>query len=69
MQLMSIEDLAVYLGVSKRTIYKYIASDDCPPYIKLSKKNISFDRGDVDTWLASKKVFPKTGDNNAGEQK
>jgi len=59
MQLMSIEDLAAYLGVSKRTIYKYIAGGDCPPYIKLSKKNISFDRADVDAWLLSKKVNPK----------
>lgn len=58
MQLMSIEDLAVYLGVSRRTIYKYIADDDCPPYIKLSSKNISFDRADVDAWLESRKVYP-----------
>ncbi len=58
MQLMSIEDLAVYLGVSKRTIYKYLADGDCPPYIKLSAKNISFDRADVDAWLESKKVYP-----------
>ena len=59
MQLMTIEDLAVYIGVSKRTIYKYIASGECPPYIKLSKKNITFDRADVDSWLKSKKVDPK----------
>ena len=59
MQLMSIEDLAVYMGISKRTIYKYIASGDCPPYIKLSKKNICFDRSDVDAWLESKKINPK----------
>lgn len=61
MQLMSIEDLAVYLGVSKRTIYKYLADGDCPPYIKLSTKNISFDRADVDAWLESKKVYPEPG--------
>jgi excisionase family DNA binding protein len=61
MQLMSIEDLAVYLAVSKRTIYKYIADGDCPPYIKLSAKNISFDRADVDAWLESKKVYPECG--------
>jgi excisionase family DNA binding protein len=60
MQLLSIEDLAVYLGDSKRTIYKYIATGDCPPYIKISSKNIKFDRADVDEWLASKKVNPKT---------
>ena len=61
MQLMSIEDLAVYLGDSKRTIYKYIASGDCPPYMKISTKNIKFDRSDVDAWLVSKKVDPKKG--------
>jgi excisionase family DNA binding protein len=58
MQVMSIEDLAIYLGISKRTIYKYIAEGDCPPYIKLNSKNICFDRNDVDAWLESKKVFP-----------
>lgn len=62
MQLMSIEDLAVYLGVSKRTIYKYIASGDCPPYVKISKKKISFDRADVDAWLHSKKVIPESNE-------
>lgn len=58
MQLMSIEDLAAYLGDSKRTIYKYIASGDCPPYMRISAKNIKFDRADVDAWLESKKVPP-----------
>jgi len=58
MQLMSIEDLALYLGDSKRTIYSYIASGNCPPYIKISSKNIKFDRADVDRWLESKKVNP-----------
>lgn len=62
MQLMTIEDLALYLGDSKRTIYKYIASGDCPPYIKLSSKNIKFDREDVDRWLETKKVKPKKGE-------
>ena len=59
MQLMSIEDLAAYLGVAKRTIYKYISSGDCPAYIRLSKKSIMFDRADVDAWLESKKVTPE----------
>jgi len=61
MQLMSIEDLAAYLGDSKRTIYKYIASGDCPPYMRISAKNIKFDRADVDAWLESKKLFPGSG--------
>ncbi|MFH1933473.1 MAG: helix-turn-helix domain-containing protein [Pseudomonadota bacterium] len=59
---MSIEDLSLYLGDSKRTIYKYIASGDCPPYIKLSSKNIKFDREDVDKWLESKKVKTQKGE-------
>jgi len=67
MQLMSIEDLAVYLGVSKRTIYKYLADGDCPPYIKLSTKNISFDRADVDAWLESKKVYPPNAAERASD--
>jgi len=61
MQLMSIEDLAAYLGDSKRTIYKYIASGDCPAYMRISAKNIKFDRADIDAWLESKKVYPETG--------
>jgi excisionase family DNA binding protein len=61
MQLLSIEDLAAYLGDSKRTIYKYIATGDCPPYIRISAKNIKFDRADVDAWLESKKIYPESG--------
>ena len=61
MQLMSIEDLAAYLGDSKRTIYKYIASGDCPPYMRISAKNIKFDRADVDAWLESKKIYTVSG--------
>jgi excisionase family DNA binding protein len=63
MYLMSIEELAEYLGESKRTIYRYIQSGDCPPYIRITKKNIKFDKHDVDAWLESRKVHPqKTGD-------
>ncbi len=58
MILMSIEELALYLGDSKRTIYKYMASGDCPPYMKISSKNIKFDKADVDKWLESKKINP-----------
>ncbi len=57
--LMSIEDLAEYLGDSKRTIYKYIQEGTAPPYIRISSKNIKFDKADVDKWLESKKVYPE----------
>jgi len=69
MQLMSIDDLAAYLGDSKRTIYKYIASGDCPPYIRISAKNIKFDRADVDAWLESKKVYPGPGGKKMSDLK
>jgi excisionase family DNA binding protein len=69
MQLMSIEDLAAYLGDSKRTIYKYIASGDCPPYMRISAKNIKFDRADVDAWLESKKVYPGSGGKKLSDLK
>ena len=59
MILMSVEELADYLGESKRTIYRYIQSGDCPPYIRLTSKNIKFDKKDVDAWLESKKINPE----------
>ena len=59
MILMSIEELAEYLGENRRTIYRYIQLGDCPPYIRLTAKNIKFDKADVDKWLESKKVNPQ----------
>jgi excisionase family DNA binding protein len=58
MHLMSVEALAEYLGESKRTVYRYIQSGDCPCYIRLTARNIKFDKRDVDEWLESKKVDP-----------
>jgi len=59
MYLMSVAELAEYLGESKRTIYRYIQSGDCPRYIRLTPRNIKFDKRDVDAWLQSKKVNPQ----------
>lgn len=64
MQLMSIEDLAEYLGDSKRTIYKYIKEGSGPPHIRITSKNIKFDKADVDKWLESKKIRPSDGQAN-----
>jgi len=66
MILMSIEELAEYLGESKRTIYRYIQTGDCPPYIRLTKKNIKFDKKDVDDWLESKKINPQKNNFEEG---
>lgn len=56
---MTVEELAKYLGESRRTIYKYIHVGDCPKYIRITRKSIKFDRKDVDEWLLSKKVNPE----------
>jgi excisionase family DNA binding protein len=58
---MSVGELAEYLGESKRTIYRYIQSGDCPRYIRLTARNIKFDKRDVDAWLESKKTDPQQG--------
>ena len=59
MYLMSVKELAEYLGESKRTVYRYLQSGDCPRYIRLTARSIKFDKRDVDAWLESKKVEPK----------
>ena len=66
MILMSVEELAEYLGESKRTIYRYIQSGDCPSYIRLTKMNIKFDKRDVDAWLESKKINPTKNFDKGG---
>jgi excisionase family DNA binding protein len=58
MILMSVEELAEYLGENKRTIYRYIQSGEGPRYIRLTAKNIKFDKADVDAWLEAKKIDP-----------
>ena len=58
MILITVDELAEYLGENKRTIYRYLQSGDCPRYIRLTAKNIKFDKADVDAWLESKKVNP-----------
>jgi excisionase family DNA binding protein len=63
---MDIEELAEYVGESKRSIYRYIKSGDCPPYIKLNARNIKFDKRDVDAWLESKKVRPSVDGPEGG---
>jgi excisionase family DNA binding protein len=67
MYLMTIEELADYLGESKRTVYRYLQTGDFPPYIRITKKNIKFDKRDVDAWLESKKVHPQNPAEREGE--
>jgi predicted DNA-binding transcriptional regulator AlpA len=54
------------LGESKRSVYRYIQTGDCPPYIRLNARNIKFDKRDVDMWLESKKVRPSSSQDEGG---
>ena len=69
MELMTIENLAEYLGESKRTIYKYIQIGECPKYIRITRKAIKFDKKDVDEWLLSKKINPEQKGRTGSEEK
>lgn len=68
MYLMDIDELAEYLGESKRSVYRYMKTGDCPAYIKLNARNIKFDKRDVDAWLESKKVRPSADGRKGGKQ-
>ena len=68
---MDIEELADYMGESKRSVYRYIRSGECPSYIRINARNIKFDKRDVDAWLESKKVRPplvKRKENSDGKR-
>ena len=52
-----------YLWKIRRTIYRYIQPGDCPPYIRITNKNIKFDKKDMDAWLESKKIQPQKTEN------
>ena len=67
MYLMDIDELAEYLGESKRSVYRYIKSGDCPVFIRINARNIKFDKRDVDAWLESKKVQPSSRTQEGGK--
>lgn len=47
------EELSVYLGVSKTTVYYWVSQKKIP-YIKRAR--LRFDLKDIDKWMAEKKV-------------
>ena len=49
---MTIEDVAIYTGLSKSTIYKY-TSMNLIPYYSPSGKKIYFIRREIDDWLTT----------------
>ena len=57
-QLMSCEEAAQYLKVSKSHIYK-LTSQDQIPYYKPNGKKIYFNKGDLDGWIKHGRVLTK----------
>jgi len=48
--LVNIDDVAKYLNIKKRTIYKYV-QENYIPHIKINKKVIRFEIAKIDNWL------------------
>lgn len=55
--LMTIDDLAEYLVVPKRTVYSWLREGTAPPSRKVGKYR-RFRRGDVDAWLDERSDNP-----------
>ena len=53
-RLMSIEQVAVYLGLSPHTVYKFVSQRRIP-HVKLGKL-VKFDRIEIDKWIGSQAV-------------
>ena len=49
-KLLTIDDVANYLNIKKRTIYKYV-QENYIPHIKINKKVIRFEIAKIDNWL------------------
>tara|TARA_R100000458_G_C8260551_1_gene236098 strand:- start:690 stop:869 length:180 start_codon:yes stop_codon:yes gene_type:complete len=53
-KLLNVDDVAKYLNVEKRTIYKYV-QENYIPHFKISKKIIRFEIAKIDNWLETLK--------------
>ncbi len=54
-QLMSVEDLAAYLGRSRRTVLDWNSRGLGPKYIRLGRR-IAYRPSDVEKWLRTREV-------------
>jgi len=53
---LNVDSIAQYLGVSKRTIYQYVA-DRKIPHVKIPKSNqVRFNPEEIDDWMLQGKV-------------
>ena len=60
METLRVADAACYTGLSKSTLDKLRVYGGGPLYLKLGKR-VVYDRVDLDTWLADKKIANTSG--------
>ena len=47
--------LQIYVGLSRTTIWRLEKSGQFPKRVKLGQNSVGWLKGDIDTWLASRK--------------
>jgi len=57
MELLTYEQAAELLGVKRGTLYAWVHLKRVP-HIRLSKRCVRFDRGEIEAWIAKQKVAP-----------
>ena len=64
-EIMTAKELAIYLKISRHTIYQWLHESKLPfGYIQFDRA-IRFDRVDVDEWLEGRKVPPVSSFRNS----
>lgn len=54
------EDLSIYTGISKSTIYKLVSAKKIPYYKSQGGKFIYFEKSEIDKWLLSNRIATDT---------
>lgn len=65
-QLMTLDEVALFLRLSRDTVYRLVQSDKIPA-LKIGAQ-WRFDRSDLDTWLKSQKTQLYRGPKKKGAQ-
>jgi predicted DNA-binding transcriptional regulator AlpA len=56
---------ARYIGVAVGTLANWRTRGEGPPYVKLGKASVRYDRGDIDGYLKARRVGTRSeGDSN-----
>lgn len=63
-KLLDTGELAGRLGLGANTLEKWRLTGDGPPFIRLNRRTIRYDEGDVETWLSARRA-KSTSDQKA----